>query len=86
MLTNINFDGEKIAGVAIIFTGYGNLEVLGVVKRIPAGQHVKPREQQRDEDEKEQQARSHDAAADFGQVIFNNGKGIQHCLLPFLAG
>ena len=82
LVSRIDLDGEEITGVAIIFTGDGNLQVFGITERIPGSQYVKPRKKQGNDDKKEQQACRHDTAADFGEVIFNNRQGIPHYFSP----
>jgi len=72
--------------VAFILAGHSDLELVGIRKGIPAGQHVEGSEKQRDDGKAKDDDRGHYIGANGVEVIAENGQDVFHDLLASLSG
>ena len=69
LVTHVDGHRQKIALVAGVLTSHRHFEIAGVIKRIPAGQHVEPREEHRNNNKANEHDCAHDIAASGAHVI-----------------
>ena len=78
LIAQVEVNRTDIRAMATVITGDRNLQLLGVLKRLPAGQHVKAGEQQRNQHQTENHDAGHRVLADHPKVVPHNFKNVSH--------
>src|SRR5699024_1869453 len=78
LVAHVDAQREQLALIALVGAGDGHLQVLRVVERVPAREHVEPREQRRDHDESGHDDHRHDVRRGPAQVLAEKPPDVRH--------